>query len=68
MNMDMLPPIEQHRLLSRPAPPMSTEARRLHLLRKRFELYCTWRQYDAEVYATECQLREQAAFLIEFMA
>jgi hypothetical protein len=65
---DKLPPIEAHRILSKPAPQMSEAAEHFHMLKMRLDHCLSDRQYDDLVYSTECRLREQAAYLIGYLA
>jgi hypothetical protein len=65
---DKLPPIEVHRILSRPAPRMSEAVEYFHMLKRRLEHCLSDRRYDDLVYSTECRLREQAAYLIGYLA
>jgi hypothetical protein len=64
---DKLPPIEAHRILSKPAPQMSEAAEHFHMLKMRLDHCLSDRQYDDLVYSTECRLREQAAYLIGYL-
>jgi len=65
---DKLPPMPAHRLISRPEPAMSDAAIRLFKLKAWFEICINDRQFDSEVYVTECRIREQAAHIIGFLA
>lgn len=66
--MDTLPPMAAHLILSRPEPRMSDAAAHFHMLRIRLQFCLEDRRYDAEVYPTECRLREQAAHIIGYFA
>lgn len=63
-----LSPMAAHRLISRPEPAMSDAAIRLFKLKAWFEICINDRKFDAEVYVTECRIREQAAHIIGFLA
>jgi len=52
----------------RPEPRMSDDAKRLHQLKWLLTDYQSDRRYDRDAYVTEFRLREQAAFLIGFLA
>ncbi len=65
---DKLPPMAAHYLISRPEPAMSDAAIRLFKLKAWFEICINDRQFDSEVYVTECRIREQAAHIIGFLA
>lgn len=65
---DTLPPMEAHRLISRPEPTMSDAAKRLFMLKWWLEECYRDRTLDADAYTTECRLREQAAHIIGFLA
>jgi hypothetical protein len=65
---DQLPPMDEGRVLSRPSPRMSEAATHFHMLRMRLEHCLSDRRYDDLVYSTECRLREQAAYIIGYLA
>lgn len=66
--MDKLPPMAVHLIHSRPEPRMSDAAKHFHMLRIRLQFCLEDRRYDAEVFPTECRLREQAAYIIGYLA
>lgn len=66
--MPNMPPIDPARLFGKPEPIMSESAKYFHMLKFRLELCMEDRKFDDLVYSTECRLREQAAFLIGWMA
>jgi hypothetical protein len=47
---------------------MSAAASHFHMLRARLEICLSHRKYDGDVYLTECRLREQAAYIIGYLA
>lgn len=65
---DKLPPLDPKWLISKPDPRMSESAQRLHMLKFRLQCCMEERQYDDLVFETECRLKEQAAFIIGWMA
>lgn len=65
---DKFPPMDPARLISRPDPAMSDAASRLFMLKWWLDECMNDRRLDAEVYTTECRLREQAAHIIGFLA
>ncbi len=66
--MDTLPPMDPARLISWPDPGLSDAAKRLFQLMAWLEICLNDRKFDAEVYLTECRIREQAAHIIGFLA
>lgn len=64
---DKLPPMDPARLISRPEPAMSDAAKRLFMLKWWLEECFKDRRLDAEVYPTECRLREQASHIIGYL-
>lgn len=66
--MDKFPPMDSSRLISKPETRMSESAKSLLKLKWWLEECLLDRKLDAEVYTTECRLREQAAFIIGYLA
>lgn len=65
---DKFPPMDPSRLISRPEPGMGESAKRLFTLKWWLKECLLDKKLDAEVYTTECRLREQAAFIIGYLA
>jgi hypothetical protein len=65
---DKLPPMDPARLISRPETATTEAVKRLFMLKWWLQECFNDRRLDADAFTIECQLREQAAHIIGFLA